>query len=342
MSAAPSPLASPGPEEAAPSSFARDVLAGLTRPGQKTLPASWLYDAIGSALFEVITLLPEYGLTRADAALLSQRSAEIVRAAGTPQYGAPRYIVELGSGSGTKTRHVLQATVQQGAAADSGPVRYSPIDISGAALEQCVNSLDSLAGVEIDPVEAGYLEGIATAVARRAAHEPILLLFLGSTIGNFSRSEAVSFLGKVRQALRPGDTLLLGTDLVKPAAKLIAAYADPIGATAAFNLNLLARINRELSGHFDLSRFEHEARWNSRSSRVEMHLRSKAAQQVRIDALNLAVRFAAGETIWTESSYKFKAEDVAKLAARAGWRCRGQWVDCAWGFAETLLVSPSS
>jgi dimethylhistidine N-methyltransferase len=331
MSAAASPL--PGTTALAP--FARDVHAGLTRKGQKSLPASWLYDAVGSALFEVITVLPEYGLTRADARLLSQRSGEIVQAA-----GSPRFVVELGSGSGAKTRHILEAVTREDAAAREAPVRYSPIDISAAALEQCANSLASLDRVEIEPVEANYFEGIQTAVASRVANEPVLLLFLGSTIGNFSRSEAISFLRKVRRALRPGDSLLLGADLVKPPAKLLAAYDDPIGVTAAFNLNLLARINRELGGHFVISRFEHEARWNARHSRVEMHLRSRIAQKVRIDRLDLEVSFAAGETIWTESSYKFEAADVPALAARAGWRSVGQWVDCDWGFAETLLVSP--
>jgi dimethylhistidine N-methyltransferase len=309
---------------------ADDVYAGLTRKGQKTLPASLLYDAVGSALFEVITLLPEYGLTRADAQLLSRKSGEIVRAAGSPQR-----IVELGSGTGSKTRHILEAAAKRNA------IRYSPIDISAAALEQCSRALGSLPRVAMEPIEANYLDGLKKSVSGRTASDRILLLFLGSTIGNFSRAEAVTFLRKLRAILRPGDTLLLGTDLVKPAAKLISAYADSIGATAAFNLNLLARINRELGGNFVLPRFAHEARWNQRSSRVEMHLRSLQAQQVRIEAFELDVSFAAGETIWTESSHKFRAQDIPAIAERAGWSARRQWLDCDWGFAETLLGIPS-
>jgi len=301
-----------------------------------------LYDAVGSALFEVITLLPEYGLTRADAQLLSRKSGEIVRAAGSPQR-----IVELGSGTGSKTRHILEASAKSAAAAKKAAaakrnaIRYSPIDISAAALEQCSRALGSLPRVAIEPIEANYLDGLKKSVSGRSAGDRILLLFLGSTIGNFSRAEAVTFLRKLRAILRPGDTLLLGTDLVKPAAKLISAYADSIGATAAFNLNLLARINRELGGNFVLPRFAHEARWNQRSSRVEMHLRSLQAQQVRIEAFELDVSFAAGETIWTESSHKFRAQDIPAIAERAGWSARRQWLDSDWGFAETLLEIPA-
>jgi len=311
--------------------FARDVAEGLARPRRKSLPASWLYDAVGSALFEVITLLPEYGLTRADAALLECASDEIVAAA-----GKPGLIVELGSGTGSKTRHILEA------ASATGPVKYLPIDISRTALSNCEATLQSIDRVSIEPIEATYLEGIDLALARRQPGERALMLFLGSTIGNFTRVEASVFLHRIRQRMLPGDSLLLGADLVKDTATLIRAYDDPLGVTAAFNLNLLARINRELGGQFDLGRFAHEARHNERQSRVEMHLRSRVAQRVSIDALDLTVSFARGETIWTESSHKFRAQEIRRIGERAGWQMSRQWIDPEWGFAETLFTAGSA
>lgn len=309
--------------------FAEAVADGLTRRRQKTLPASWLYDEVGSALFETITVLPEYGLTRADARLLARASGEIVRASGHPDL-----VVELGSGTGMKTRHILAA------AARTGRIEYRPIDISRAALDNCANALDSVERVRIEPIEATYLHGIDEAMRERRREQRALLLFLGSTIGNFSRSEAALFLRRVRGRMRPGDHLLLGADLVKPRATLLRAYDDPAGVTAAFNRNILARINRELDGQFDLANFSHEARYNERYSRIEMHLRSRLAQKVWIGALDLAVPFAAGETIWTESSHKFRAEEIARMGERTGWRGVRQWLDCEWGFAETLFEVP--
>jgi dimethylhistidine N-methyltransferase len=306
--------------------LARDVADGLTRTPQKTLPASWLYDEVGSALFEVITLLPEYGLTRADGALLGRFAGDIVAAAERPEL-----IFELGSGTGTKTRHILAA------AAAGRAVKYLPIDISRAALGNCEAALSSIAGVSVEPIEASYLEGIGQALTRRAPGERALILFLGSTIGNFSPAEAQTFLHRIRQRMNPGDSLLLGADLVKPRARLLAAYDDPLGVTAAFNLNLLARINRELEGGFDLAKFAHEARYSERCSRIEMHLRSRVAQKVTIGALGLRIEFARGETIWTESSHKFRAEEIRWLGEQAGWRTERQWTDDAWGFAETLF-----
>jgi dimethylhistidine N-methyltransferase len=306
--------------------LARDVAEGLSRTPQKTLPASWLYDDVGSALFEVITVLPEYGLTRADGALLRRSADEIVESAGQPEL-----IFELGSGSGTKTRHVLAAAAMQGA------VRYLPIDISRAALEICATAMQSIDGVSVEPIEASYLEGIEQALMRRDPGQRAMILFLGSTIGNFNPGEAQAFLHRIRQRMAPGDSLLLGADLVKPKEKLIRAYDDSLGVTAAFNLNLLARINRELDGGFDLATFEHEARWNKRCSRIEMHLRSCAAQRVEIRALEMTVEFARGETIWTESSHKFRAEDLRRLGEQAGWQTERQWIDDDWGFAETLF-----
>jgi dimethylhistidine N-methyltransferase len=317
-------------ESAQQSPFAADVLAGIGGAGRKILPSRYLYDDVGTALFEVITLLPEYGLTRADSRLLREHSAEMLA-------DLPRgvLVVELGSGCGTKTKYVLDAARER---QGTRPVRYIPIDISAAALQQCIRTLAS-PGIEIRPVEATYLEGLEEAAQRRRSGQAILLLFLGSTIGNFPAREAQRFLRQIRQALRPGDALLLGTDLVKAAQQMLEAYDDPIGATAAFNLNLLARMNRELGAEFDLRAFRHEARWNARHSRIEMHLRSAIRQQARIEALDCEIRFRQGETIWTESSYKFAPEKVAGMARRAGFVCRKQWIDGDWPFAESLLVA---
>jgi L-histidine N-alpha-methyltransferase len=323
----PSPYSSPrfNPE------FAQAVSGGLTQKRQKTLPPSWLYDEVGSALFEVITVLPEYGVTRAEAGLLSNAADEVIRVS-----GHPTLVIELGSGTGTKTRHVLAA------AARYHPVRYLPIDISPAALDGCVKILGAMDEVSIQPIEATYLDGIEVALAGRTAGIPALLLFLGSTIGNFTRTQAASFLTSIRKRMQPGDYLLLGADLVKSRARLLSAYDDPIGVTAAFNLNLLARITRELGGNFEISQFAHEARYNERQSRIEMHLRSLVAQDVRISELDLSVRFAAGETIWTESSHKFRAEEISRIGHQSGWSCVRQWVDSDWGFAETLFQKSTS
>lgn len=307
--------------------FARDVAAGLTRP-RKTLSASWLYDALGSSLFEAITLLPEYGLTRADGRLLARHSPEIVKAA-----NSPTLVVELGSGTGTKTRHVLTA------AARHSHVRYVPIDISQAALDACVASLDDVDRVRVQPITGDYFYGLENALAERRRGEHVLVLFLGSTIGNFSSADRNSCLQRVRRCLNPGDSFLLGTDLIKSKEVLVRAYDDPLGVTAAFNLNLLARMNRELGGTFKIQQFAHEARWNERQSRIEMHLRSRIAQTVRIETLRLELKFERDETIWTESCHKFTAEQVRRLGSRAGWAKSEQWLDRDWGFAETLFTA---
>jgi len=301
--------------------FAREVRSGLSRPGQKTLPCSYFYDAVGSALFEAITALPEYGLTRADARVIEAHAQEIAAAMG----GAP-LMVELGSGSGAKTRRLLEAV---------RPVTYCPIDVSAAALGMCARSLADAA--EVEPIEASYLDGLRAAARRRDAGRPILLLFLGSTIGNFEIEAANEFLYGIRAELEPGDALLLGTDLVKPAAELLAAYDDPAGVTAAFNRNLLARINRELGGDFDLRRFEHLARYNGAAQRIEMHLLSLAGQCVHVRDAGLTVRIEAGETIHTESCHKFRLEQIGGMARAGGFRVEAQWTDAEWGFAESLL-----
>ncbi|MEE8200007.1 MAG: L-histidine N(alpha)-methyltransferase [Candidatus Acidoferrales bacterium] len=309
--------------------FAADVRAGLDRSGQKELPSKYLYDDVGSALFEVITLLPEYGLTRADQRLLQRHAGDLVALLPNPVA-----VAELGSGSGKKTRLLLEALARR-----QQPVTYSPIDISPAALEACRQELASLECVRVRPFERTYLDGLREVATRRPAGEHLLLLFLGSTIGNFDRPVGEQFLADVRRALRPGDTVLLSTDLEKPVKQLLAAYDDSLGVTAAFNLNLLARLNRELGADFDLSRFRHEAHWNPAERRIEMHLRSTTEQTVTIRKAELTVKFARDETIWTESSHKYNCDEVRQIGQRAGFRCQAQWVDPQWPFAQTLFAA---
>src|SRR5438477_4290498 len=273
------------------SAFAADVRAGLTREGQKELPSKYLYDDVGSALFEVISTLPEYGLTRADERLLRRHAHDIVA-----RLPMPVVVAELGSGSGKKTRWILEALCRR------QHTSYFPIEISRKALAMCARELGDIESISIVGFEKEYLDGLLEVVARRSKGQHVMVLFLGSTIGNFDRPAGVKFLQEMRRILEPGDSLLLGTDLEKPIPQMIAAYDDPIGVTAAFNLNLLARINRELDGNFDIRQFEHVALFNEEERRIEMHLRSKIAQTVHIGAADLDVEFAEGETIWTENS----------------------------------------
>ena len=310
--------------------FARDVYEGLSKSGQKQLPSAYLYDDLGTALFEAITLLPEYGLTRADARLLKRHSKDIVAG-----LSSPVAVAELGSGAGSKTRWILEAL----RARETSPLRYYPIDISKSALAKCRSELRDIQGVAIVESEENYLDGLRGVVARRQASETLLVLFLGSTIGNFDHRAAESFLGDLRGLLAPGDALLLGADLEKPVAQLMQAYDDPAGVTAAFNLNVLARINRELEADFDLHNFQHEARYDHGERRIEMHLRSKVAQRVNVRAADLIIALREGETIWTEASHKFQTEKIKAMAARAGFECGQQWVDAEWPFAESLLIA---
>ena len=308
--------------------LAADVRAGLCRPGQKELPSKYLYDEIGSALFEVVSVLPEYGLTRADERLLRRHASDIVSRL-KPQV----LVAELGSGSGKKTRWLLEALARRQC------TTYCPIEISPTALARCENELGQIECVSIVGFERPYLDGLLAAAARRNENDHLLVLFLGSTIGNFDRDAAERFLTEVRRILFPGDALLLGTDLEKPLPQLLAAYDDSIGATAAFNLNLLARINRELGADFDLAAFRHEARYNTSHQRVEMHLRSVRDQIVTIPRAGCTVSFLKNETIWTESSHKYRAEDISAMAQRNGFRCDSQWIDTEWPFAESLLIA---
>jgi L-histidine Nalpha-methyltransferase len=308
--------------------FADEVRAGLTHPCQKELPSKYLYDEVGSALFEVISVLPEYGLTRADQRILRQHAGSIVA-----RIPSPVIVAELGSGSGKKTRWILEALAQR------QPTIYHPIEISPAALAMVERELYRLDSVSILGFEAEYLDGLRKVAARREPSQRLMVLFLGSSIGNFDREPGDEFLRRVRQTLIPGDALLLGTDLEKPTAQMLRAYDDPLGVTAAFNLNLLGRINRELDGDFVLSQFRHLARYDKEHRRIEMHLRSTVTQTVTIRRAGLTIELRSDETIWTESSHKYDREEVVQMAERTGFRCDGRWVDLEWPFAQNLFIA---
>src|SRR5438552_9844494 len=310
------------------SAFAADVRESLTKAGQRELPSKYLYDEVGSALFETICVLPEYGLTRADARLLEKHAGEIVS-----RLPSPVQVAELGSGSGKKTRWILEALSRR------QKTYYYPIEISPFALAACEKELGHIDMVSIVGYEQPYLEGLRTVAEGRAEEDHLLVLFLGSTIGNFDRDAGETFLREMREILQPGDALLLGTDLEKDVELQMLAYADPAGVTAAFNLNLLARINRELGGDFVLRNFAHEARYRKRERRVEMHLRSKRRQSVSIREAGFTCTLKADETIWTEACHKFRVEEIPGMAARTGFVCEAQWVDSEWPFAENLWIA---
>ena len=322
------PVQTYAPSDAEIADFVANVRSGLTQHDQKTLDSKYFYDQVGSALFEVITLLPEYGLARADERLIDRHAAEIVG-----RLHSNVVVAELGSGSGTKTRRILFEI------AGSGSATYFPIDLSRAALNRCQQELQDIDRVRIEPLVASYMDGLREAMTRTPANTQFLLLFLGSTIGNFERTRVSQFLRDVRGSLREGDVFFIGADLEKPIPQVLAAYDDPLGVTAAFNLNVLARINRELDGNFDLDQFEHVALYEENERRVEMHLRARQEQEVRIGLADLKLTISEGETIWTESSHKFNCEEIARLAADSGFRCVDQWLDDEWPFAENVLVA---
>jgi L-histidine Nalpha-methyltransferase len=272
--------------------------------------------------------LPEYGLTRADERLLRRHANDIVA-----RLPLPVMVAELGSGSGKKTRWILEALCRH------QHTSYFPIEISRKALAMCARELGDIDSISIVGFEREYLDGLLEVVARRRTGQQVLVLFLGSTIGNFDRPAGIKFLQEMRRILQAGDSLLLGTDLEKPVPRLIDAYQDPLGVTAAFNLNLLARINRELDGNFVLPDFEHSARFNPQARSIEMHIRSRCEQAVTISASDLSVNLREGETIWTESSHKYAPEEVLEIAGKAGFHCEAQWIDAEWPFAENLLIA---
>src|ERR1700726_3343442 len=308
--------------------FSSDVIVGLGHPGQKELPSKYLCDEVGSALFDVICLLPEYGLSRAGMRLVERHSHDILG-----RLPAPVVVAELGSGSGQKTRWLLEALSRR------QRVNYYPIDISGSALFRCQQELGQMDRVSIVGFERAYLDGPQEGAARRRNGQRMLVLFLGSTIGNFDRPAGDQFLREVRAILKEGDSLLLATDLEKPRAQLELAYDDPAGVTAAFNMNILARINRELGGDFDLSCFEHTVRYDENERRIEMHLRSKIWQNVSIRKAGFRFHLREGETIWTESSHKYNPQEVICMGERTGYRCENQGFDSEWPFAQNLFFA---
>ena len=322
------------PESAAPppaetvQGFADDVRRDLALT-PKQLQSKYLYDGLGSSLFEAICFLPSYRITRAEARLLRRIAGQMVGGLSDPVT-----LVELGCGSGDKLAMIAEALRSRRRA-----VAVHLVDISPVALEHSERALGRLDYVSVVGHRATYEEGLRQLARERRSGGSVLVLFLGSNIGNFDPPAADGFLKEIRGALRPGDALLLGADLVKPEADLLLAYDDPLGVTAAFNKNLLLRINRELSADFDVSAFAHRAVWNAAARRVEMHLVSRKDQEVSIPRAGCVARFAAGEAIWTESSYKYTPEEILSLGAAAGFRSRQQWLDGEARFALTLFAA---
>jgi L-histidine Nalpha-methyltransferase len=301
----------------------RDVLDGLAS-SPKSLPPKWFYDSVGSDLFDQITRLPEYYPTRAEAEILRARSAEIAAVTGADT------LVELGSGTSEKTRTLLAALNDGGALR-----RFVPFDVDAGMLSAAGAAIQrEYPEIEIAAVCGDFEEHLSEIPegGRR------LFVFLGSTIGNLTADPRAQFLAALAGVMRPGDSLLLGTDLVKAADRLVAAYDDAAGVTAQFNRNVLAVINRELDADFDVDAYRHVARWNSEDERMEMWLRAEKAQQVCIAALDLTVELAAGEEILTEVSCKFRADAVAAELARAGLRRTRWWTDDAGDFGLSLAV----
>ncbi len=304
--------------------FADEVRRDLSA-SPRQLQSKYLYDSLGSCLFEAICRLPWYKITRAETALLDREADAIVAAVGDPLT-----IIELGCGSGAKLVRLAEALQRAERSA-----RVHLIDISTEALALSERTLGALEHVSVVGHRATYETGLRQAAAARRGGGPLLVLLLGSNIGNFDPPAAAGFLDQIRAALRPGDALLVGADLVKPEAELLVAYDDPLGVTAAFDKNLLARIDRELGGDFDLDRWDHRAVWNAEASRIEMHLVARGAQRVRIALAGLAIDFEDGETIWTESSYKYDLGQIARMGAAAGFEAEDQWVEPGARFSLT-------
>ncbi|MDT7541237.1 MAG: hypothetical protein QOE33_1141 [Acidobacteriota bacterium] len=310
--------------------FADDVRRGLTSQPKRLFP-KYFYDALGSQLFEAICLLPEYYLTRAEDEILSRHADEIVCAVSAPHIT----LIEFGSGSSAKTRHLIDALLrhQEG-------LLYVPIDISPSVLESAAHTLlDTCERLSIEAYAADYDDALARLKNDATTRARTLALFLGSNIGNFETREAGEFLRKVRGALQAGDALLVGADLKKDTRVLEEAYDDPLGVTAAFNLNLLARINRELGADFDLKSFQHVARYDERAGRVEMYLKSLCEQTVRFGALSLEVNFNASERIHTENSHKYDMAALDALAARSGFARTRTWLDEHKQFSSNLFTA---
>lgn len=306
--------------------FAEDVARGLTAE-HKVLPSKYFYDEIGSMLFDAITLLPEYYLTRAETEILHEWGWEIVRS-----LDGPVEFLELGSGSAVKTRLLIDEALRA-----QGSLRYSPIDISPEALRSSAVALaETYPTLCVRAYAADYFDVLES--PKLTFERRMLAMFMGSNIGNYSPPAAAALLERLAAKLRPGDGLLLGADKKNDRATLEAAYDDPTGVTAAFNRNLLARINRELGGTFDVRGFDHVARYDEEAGCVRSYLEAREAMRVRVQALDLDVTFARGERMHTESSYKFDAAQVAEMARACGFRPASSWTDRANRFGVYLLV----
>ena len=313
-------------DELAVAQFAADVEYYLVQ-NPRQLPSRYFYDELGSALFEAICRLPWYGITRAESRLLTRHGGDVFR-----HIASLSTVVELGSGSGDKLRMLIEAADRR-----PTPLNVHLVDVSASALEISARMLGSLDALNITSHQATYETGLADAARETDAGGRTLVLFLGSNIGNFDPPGAEEFLRNIRANLAAGDGLLLGADLVKAERDLLLAYDDPLGVTAAFNRNLLVRLNRELGGNVDVDRFAHHAVWNAPKSRVEMHLIATAAQQIHIDRARLDFWMERDEPIWTESSYKYRPADLTELLARCGFRYVEQWIDEAHPFALTFV-----
>ncbi|MEJ7616963.1 MAG: L-histidine N(alpha)-methyltransferase [Pyrinomonadaceae bacterium] len=321
-----------GGETSMSGSFAADVRAGLTAQPKQLFP-KYFYDEVGSRLFDVICLLPEYYLTRAESEILTTHADDIVSKVCAA--GETIVLVEMGSGSAQKTRLLIEALLRQ-----QGELLYTPVDISASALEGSARLLlNHYSALQVIAYAGDYERALASMRASKSAHGRKLVLFLGSNIGNFDDDEARRFLRSLRSTLDAGDALLVGADLKKDAATLEAAYDDELGVTAAFNLNVLMRINRELGANFDLRQFAHVAVYNEIAGRVEIYIESKAIQSVQIEKLNVEIHFALGERIHTENSYKYDVRQLATLAGSAGFALGDAWFDRAERFSSNLFVA---
>lgn len=294
--------------------YAPEVVRGLsTRP--KTLPCKLFYDERGSAIFELITELPEYYLTRTELEILRENSRAIVEAAGSPVS-----VIELGAGTATKTGILLQAVARR-----QMRVKYFPVDISPSALDEAQKRVrDELPGALVQPIVTDFGNGFS--FLRKISGRK-LVLYLGSSIGNFEWENATAMLRKVHDRLMPGDALLLGTDMVKGPEILVPAYDDAKGITSEFNKNILHRLNREMDGDFDVNSFRHVAEWNPRVSGMQIHLESRQAQTVTLRLTGTVIRFAAGERIHTENSYKYTLEMVERMLCVSGFALEKTWFD---------------
>jgi dimethylhistidine N-methyltransferase len=307
--------------------LAEDVRKGLTAEPKRFLP-KYFYDELGSQLFEAICLLPEYYLTRAENEILQRYSDEIVAS-----IDGQKILLEMGSGSASKTRLIIEALLRL-----QPELLFMPVDISATALESSSRILlQSYPRLRIEAYAADYFAGLAELSQKPRART--LALFLGSNISNFDLNEALRFLRAMRGVLQKGDALLLGADLKKDPAVLEAAYNDALGVTSAFNLNVLARINRELGGTFDLRAFRHRAFYNETIGRIEIYIESLANQQVRIEKLDLTVDFAEGELIHTENSYKYDHAGIEALAEKTGFNLSRTWLDSQERFSSNLLLA---